>query len=101
MDAASVGKSVLEFVRKDTPLLARSLTIGEAMTKIRERPMSQTVIYFYVVDENQKLAGVLPTRSLLLAQPEERIADLMIERVVAIPQTATVLEACEFFVLHK
>ncbi|MEA3187748.1 MAG: magnesium transporter [Chthoniobacter sp.] len=101
MDSSHAGLPVLDFVRRDTPVLARGMSVAEALDAIRERPMSQTVIYFYVVDETKKLVGVLPTRSLLLAQPEEKVADLMIARVVAIPQTASVLDACEFFVLHK
>ncbi len=94
-------RSVLDFVRRDTPLLTESMTVTEALETIRQRPVQQTVIYFYVVDGTNKLIGVLPTRSLLLAQPEEKVADIMIRRVVAIPQNATVLDACEFFVLHK
>jgi len=101
MDSQHAQRPVLDFVRGDTPLLTQRMNVGEALETIRQRPVNQTVIYFYVVDENKKLAGVLPTRGLLLAQPEEKIADLMIRRVVAIPQSATVLDACEFFVLHK
>jgi magnesium transporter len=37
----------------------------------------------------------------LTAPLEQRLADIMIRRVVAIPETATVLEACEAFLLHK
>jgi magnesium transporter len=44
---------------------------------------------------------VVPSRKLLLAAPETRIRDLMSDRVVAIPARSTVLEACEFFTLHK
>jgi len=59
------------------------------------------VIYFYVVDETQRLAGVLPTRRLLVAQLNQKLEELMIRNVYAIPHTATVLDACEFFTLHK
>jgi magnesium transporter len=45
--------------------------------------------------------GVLPTRRLLAASPDQTISDLMITRVVTIPQKATVLDACEFFIMHK
>jgi magnesium transporter len=38
---------------------------------------------------------------LLTAPVEQRLSDIMIRRVVAIPDTATLLEACELFVLHK
>src|ERR1019366_4723009 len=56
---------------------------------------------FYAMDEEEWLAGVLPTRRLLTAALEQRLADIMIARVVAIPETATVMEACEAFVLHR
>jgi len=67
---------------------------------ITSRPGS-SLIYFYVVDDASRLVGVLQTRSLLTAQPDELVTDAMIRRVIAIPETASVLEACEFFVLHK
>jgi magnesium transporter len=100
-NAAHVHRPVLDYVQRDTPVLTQAMSVAEAMSVIRQRPVSKTVIYFYVVDEAQRLVGVLQTRSLLTAQPEERLADLMIPRVIAIPQSATVLDACEFFVLHK
>jgi magnesium transporter len=54
-----------------------------------------------VVDAELRLVGVLPTRRLLLAPPDARLHDIMIGPVVTIPETATVLDACEMFVLHK
>ena len=59
------------------------------------------MIYFYVVDEAQRLVGVVPTRRLLVAQLDQKLSELMIRNVIAIPHTATVLDACEFFALHK
>jgi magnesium transporter len=99
--AAHVHRPVLDYVQRDTPVLTKDMDVAEAMNVIRQRPVSKTVIYFYVTDDAQRLVGVLQTRTLLTAQPEERLADIMIPRVIAIPQTATVLDACEFFVLHK
>jgi magnesium transporter len=43
----------------------------------------------------------LPTRRLLAAPLHQRISELMIPKVVAVPQTATVMDACDFFILHK
>lgn len=59
------------------------------------------MIYFYAVDDERRLAGVLPTRRLLTAPLVTRLEELMIRKVVALPSSATVLEACEFFVLYK
>ncbi len=87
--------------RKDLPLLQARMSVQEALDTIRREGVGERVIYFYAVDEEQKLAGVLPTRRLLTAPLETRLEEIMIRKVVALPATATVLEACEFFVLYK
>ena len=87
--------------RKDLPLLRVGMTVQEALDKIRREGVGERVIYFYAIDDEQRLAGVLPTRRLLTAALDARLEDIMIRRVVALPATATVLEACEFFVLYK
>jgi len=92
---------VVEHARKDFPLLDGEMTVGEALERIRREGVGERVIYFYAVDEEKRLVGVLPTRRLLTASLETPLHQIMVRRVVAIPATATVLDACEFFVLYK
>jgi magnesium transporter len=92
---------VLTHARMDSPLLRQDMTIEEALRVIRDKGVGERIVYFYVVDENDRLVGVLPTRRFLVALPESRRSDLMIRRVVSIPDRATLLEACELFVLYK
>jgi len=100
--AADMQRPVSDFATKEFVQIRDTMRVEEALLLIRERSTAGgSAIYFYVVDEVSKLIGVLQTRSLLIAQPEELLADLMSRRVIAIPEAATVLEACEFFVLHK
>jgi magnesium transporter len=75
--------------------------VQQALDAIRQQGIGEKIVYFYVVDADGRLAGVLPTRRLLTASPESQLSGLVIRNVVAIPHTATVLEACEAFVLHK
>ncbi|MDQ3116522.1 MAG: magnesium transporter [Verrucomicrobiota bacterium] len=96
-----LDQPVTEFIRHDFAQLREAMTTREALEAVRREGVGEKIVYFYVVDEEQRLVGVLPTRRLLTAEEEQRIGDLMIKRVVAIPQSATLLEACEFFVLHK
>lgn len=77
------------------------LTVEEAMAVVRARGVGDKVIYFYVVDAAQRLVGVVPTRRLLVAQLHQKLEELMLRTVYAIPYNATVLDACEFFTLHK
>src|SRR5438874_679717 len=92
---------VIEHARKDFPLLDAEMTVGQALERIRREGVGERVIYFFAVDSDKRLVGVLPTRRLLTAALETPLKEIMIRRVVAIPATATVLEACEFFVLYK
>jgi len=92
---------VADHARKDFPLLNASMMVGEALERIRREGVGERVIYFYAVDEQRRLVGVVPTRRLLTASLEMPLRQIMVPRVVAIPATATVLDACEFFVLYK
>jgi magnesium transporter len=76
-------------------------TVGEALEYLRHNPPASRVIYLYVVDDEDRLKGVIPTRRLLLSDLERPLAEIMVGEVVSIPHTATVLEACEFFVMHR
>ncbi len=89
---------VVEHARKDFPLLEADMTVGDALERIRREGVGERVIYFYAVDEDDRLVGVVPTRRLLTAPLEAPLREIMVRRVVAIPANATILEACEFFV---
>jgi magnesium transporter len=83
------------------PRLLVGQTAGEALQWLRQNPPGERIIYFYVLDEEGRLQGVVPTRRLILSQEATRLADLMVRQVVAIPAAATVLDACEFFIQHR
>jgi len=92
---------VVEHARRDFPLLDAGMTVGEALERIRREGVGERVIYFYAIDEQERLVGVVPTRRLLTTPLEMSLREIMVPRVVAVPATATILEACEFFVLYK
>src|SRR6478672_9726590 len=95
------NSSIAEHARKDFPLLDATMSVAAALDRIRREGVGERVIYFFAIDAEQRLVGVLPTRRLLTAPLEQRLEEIMVRRVVAIPASATVLEACEFFVLYK
>ena len=73
----------------------------QTVEHLRTLNIGEKIVYFYVVGDNDRLVGVVPTRKLLLSGADQKLADVMSRRVVAMPKTATVFDACEFFVLHK
>src|SRR5439155_25204798 len=94
-------KPVSEITRQDFIDLPVSATVEAALAAIRKKATGEEIIYFYVVDEAGRLIGVLPARRLLAAALDQRVSDLMVSRVVAVPVTATVLDVCELFVCHR
>src|SRR5438132_4955528 len=92
---------VVDHARKDFPLLGAGMTVGEAVERIRREGVGERVIYFYAMDEQERLVGVVPTRRLFTASLETPLRQIMVPRVVAVPASATILDACEFFVLYK
>jgi magnesium transporter len=92
---------VSRHVRRDVVRLRAGQTVGEALASMRQQPPAGRIIYFYVVGDDDRLEGVVPTRRLLLSAPETPVADIMVRQVVALPLEATVLDACEFFILHR
>src|SRR5688572_8743649 len=96
-----LGDLVSLHMRTDVTRLQAEQTVGDALEAVRKNPPTGRVVYFYVVGDVGQLIGVVPTRRLLLSSPDTPVTEIMVRRVVAIPHTATVLEACEFFTMHR
>jgi magnesium transporter len=94
-------RPVHEHMRADFVRLHPDLTVAQALDLILDQQPAGRIIYFYVADGDGRLLGVVPTRRLLLSPRHKPLAQIMVTPVVAIPRDATVLEACEFFILHK
>jgi magnesium transporter len=92
---------VTTHLRRDFTQLFSGQTVGEVLDQLRSHPPQGRIVYLYVVDEGGRLCGVVPARRLLLSAPHTPLADIMVRQVVALPASATVLEACEFFIQHR
>src|SRR3954464_7959224 len=74
-DDSAGGLMTTEFVT-----LPRNLTVGEALARLREMAETPNMIYYlYVVEEEAswKLYGVIALRSLILANPNAPLAEVM------------------------
>lgn len=69
--------------------LKESWTITRALERIRSLAYSSEIIYYlYVTDAARRLTGILSLRTLVMAEPEQTIGDLMVREVVYV-QTDT------------
>lgn len=76
-DDTAGGLMTTEFVT-----LPRELTVGEALARLREMAETPNMIYYLYVTEREgswKLCGVIALRSLILAEQNAPLADVMRE----------------------
>jgi magnesium transporter len=92
---------VVNHMRRDFLRLSSRDTVGEALSRLQGSQPEGRIVYFYVLDDDNRLVGVLPTRRLLLSPPETPVNQLMERRMITLPDSATSLDACEFFILHR
>lgn len=86
---------------RDFVTLLDSHTVAEALAGLRSGKVAERIVYFYAVDAAGKLVGVVPTRALLMAPADRRVADIMVRNVLTLPDTATVSDACDFFLKKR
>lgn len=63
--------------------LKPTMTVDEAFERIRKTAIDKETIYTcYVTDDKKKLLGLVTAKTLLLADPEAKIGDIMEENVI-------------------
>ena len=101
LSAAQLHEPILPLARPPQVVLSPGQTIDEVLRVIRASASANSIHYFYVVDADQRLVGVVPTRRLLTSEPDRTVAEVMVDHVVAIPDWATVLIASEYFATRR
>ncbi len=69
------------------------MTIADAIRELRHIVRRALVSYAFVVDEEQKLLGVLVFRDMMLAAPTQRLAEVMIPRPVRLNAATPITDA--------
>ncbi|HMO82102.1 MAG TPA: magnesium transporter [Pyrinomonadaceae bacterium] len=92
---------VIDYVRDDYPTLNAALNVEEALQVIRNQGIGERIIYFYIIDDDKKLLGIVPTRRLLTSMPNVYLRDIMNTDIISVPHTAEIMDICEKFVMHK
>ncbi|MGE0863639.1 MAG: magnesium transporter [Vicinamibacterales bacterium] len=100
LSAAQLHEPILPLAQPPQVVLSPRQTIDEALRAIRSAS-AHAIHYYYVVDEDNQLVGVVPTRRLITTEPDRLVSEVMIDNVVAIPDWATVLIASEYFATRR
>ena len=65
--------------------VSESMTVNEAVEAMRNADIDEDVQYVFVIDEEERLSGIVGLRRLVLADPSERISEICDREVDAIP----------------
>lgn len=81
--------------------LRPDMTVDEAISYLRlQARQMETVYYAYVVDNQQKLAGVISLRKLFASDGRARVSDVMRNEVVSVTEETDQEEVARLFALH-
>jgi CBS domain-containing protein/sporulation protein YlmC with PRC-barrel domain len=93
--------TILNFATANFLKCSPETTVEQARNKLRDTAKSTDVVmYFYVVDESDKLLGVVDIKEVFVAQDTERLKDLMAENVIGLNKDATMKQAADMFLRY-
>lgn len=101
LDSQHLDDLIFQYIRRDFVPLRIDVTVGEALRSLRSQELGEKIVYFYVVDAEGCLKGIVPTRRLLMSDPAALVAAIMSPKVLSLPAWATVRDASDLFLEHR
>ena len=98
---ANLKKPVIDYAQRRVIALHQDQTVGDALAYLRGQNLGEKIVYFYVVDADNRLVGVVPVRRLLMSQLNSTVAEIMVKKTVAVRATDTLLSASELLLEHR
>lgn len=83
--AEAVEGTVHEMMEPALALLPAATTVERAIAFLRAHPTPQQITYLYITDSDERLIGMVVIRDLLLAEPGETLAEVMLPDPFCIP----------------
>ncbi len=90
---AATDGYVNSLMKPPAAIFTTEMTVSEAIALIRAIPDDNLFTYGYVLDDHDRLSGVLVMRRLLSASPDSRIADVMERDVYSLKSDMSFLDA--------
>jgi len=93
--------NILNFTTSKFIKCPPDMTVQRARRKFREMARSMDVVmYFYVVNETDKLLGVIDIKELFMAEDDALLSSSMVENVISLNLESTMKEAADAFLRY-
>lgn len=93
--------SIHELMHTDFIALNQDQSVGEALEQIRQCSGEPRIIYFYVVNAEGVLTGVVSTRQLRISPVDTKISEIMDTRVHYLKEHVNLMDVLNDFMTHK
>ena len=94
-DNTAGGLMISEFLKYQSHLKAND--IKEDLEKNSDKYKNFDVQYTYIVDKNERLVGIIPIRSLLLAKKKTHLEEITRKEIISIPVDANMDKIRSYF----
>ncbi len=94
---ANENASILTLVNTNFVSIPVSYNVGEAIRHVRRIASRGEIFYLYVVDEKERLLGVVSIRNLLIANDEELLQSLLSRNVVFLSDQTIIRDVYRMF----
>src|SRR5699024_4679472 len=77
-------KSLMHYEDKTAGSIMTTEYVSVYRNQKIEETEAETIYYTYVLDENKRLVGVLSLRSLVIAEPDDLVKDIMSDNAISV-----------------
>lgn len=92
---------VKDLMQEPPMVIHEGESVENVLQILRGKECNDKILYFYVVDAFNTLRGVLPTRSLLLAYPDQKVHSIMENSVFSLEENTLFEKAMESLAHHR
>ena len=83
--ASSAETVVADLMSPPIGVFTGDMTVAETVEQLRDLTRAALITYCYITDDTGRLEGLVVMRDLLLAEPDTKLADIMLREPFALP----------------
>jgi len=92
---------VKDYVHPAALVVQEDDTMGQVLEELRKKKYEGKIVYFYAVDVEKHLLGIVSTRALLLSDVTAKVKEVMETSIISLTEDQTLEQAMETLALHR
>lgn len=94
--------TVGSIMNKDYIAFNQNKSVDEVIKELREtKPSSEIAYYLYVIDNDERLTGVVSLRDLIISSPDAKLKEIMQKNIIYVYDTDTLDDLTELVTKYE